>query len=386
MYGTRVIKTTLSDHYVINTVINSQIKATHKLITCRTYKNFVETSFISELSDAFTDFNINMDSNIDELWQIFKMKFLSVANTHAPYRCFRAKGSSVPWVSHDIVSVIKERDNMHKRAISENDHVLFRQYRSLRNLVTNKIHSKKKEFINDLICSSYSSKNLWRAVSVATGKNIHTDNVPNDLTCDSMNNYFSNIGCELNAQFTNTSATWKGPSSIHTFHFDVITSESVMKHLLGLPNRSNNDILEFDSKLLKLSAHVIYPYLTGLFNLSLQQKLVPVDWKTARVTPVYKGKGSRSESTNFRPIFVICHIAKIFEKCIQSQLLDYLEKYDFISCDQSAFLNKHSTVTAIHKIVDNWIQNIDEGQITCVCFFDIKNALIPLVILFSFQN
>ena len=100
----------------------------------------------------------------------------------------------------------------------------------------------------------------WRAVSVAMGKNIHTDNVPIDLTCDSMNNYLSNIGCELNAQFKNTSATWKGP-------FDVITSESVMKHLLCLPNRSNNDILEFDSKLLKLSAHVIYPYLTCLFNL-----------------------------------------------------------------------------------------------------------------------
>ena len=106
MYGTRVIKNTMSDHYVINVVINSRIKATHKLITCRTYKNFVETSFISELSDASTDFNINMDCNIDELWQIFKMKFLSVANTHAPYRSFRAKGSSVPWVSHDIVSLI----------------------------------------------------------------------------------------------------------------------------------------------------------------------------------------------------------------------------------------------------------------------------------------
>ena len=171
------------------------------MITCRTYKNFVETSFISELSDAFTDFDINTDSNIDELWQIFKMKFLSIANTEAFYRSICVKGSSVPWVSHDIVSLIKERDNMHKRAISENDHVLFRQYRSLQNLVTNKIRSNKKEFvndlkkefINDLICSSNSSNNLWWAVSVAMGKNIHTDNVHIDLSCDSMNNYFSNI-------------------------------------------------------------------------------------------------------------------------------------------------------------------------------------------------
>ena len=82
-----------------------------------------------------------------------------------------------------------------------------------------------------------------------------------ELTCDAMNHYFSNTGCELNAQFNNTPSTWKGPFSINTFHFDVITSESVMKHLICLPNRSNNDILEFDLKLLKLSAYVIYPYL-----------------------------------------------------------------------------------------------------------------------------
>ena len=75
------------------------------------------------------------------------MKFLSVANTHASYRSFCAKGTSVRWVSHDIVSLIKEHDKMHKRAISENDHILFRQYRSLRNMVTNKICSKKEELM-----------------------------------------------------------------------------------------------------------------------------------------------------------------------------------------------------------------------------------------------
>ena len=55
---------------------------------------------------------------------------------------------------------------------------------------------------------------LGRAVSFATGKGIHIDNVPIDLTSDAMNHYFSNIACELNAQFNNTPATWKGPSFI----------------------------------------------------------------------------------------------------------------------------------------------------------------------------
>ena len=48
--------------------------------------------------------------------------------------------------------------------------------------------------------------------------------------------------------------------------------------------------------------------------------------------------------------------------------------HNFISCDQSAFLKSHSTVTSLHKVVDNWLTNIDNGLITCVCFFDITKC------------
>ena len=108
--------------------------------------------------------------------------------------------------------------------------------------------------------------------------------------------------------------------------------------------------------------------------MSISQSVVPLDWKKAKVTPIYKNKGSRSDASNYRPISVICHIAKIFEKCIQIQLLSYINMHNFISCDQSAFLKSHSTVTSLHKVVDNWLTNIDNGLITCVCFFDITKC------------
>ena len=80
--------------------------------------------------------------------------------------------------------------------------------------------------------------------------------------------------------------------------------------------------------------------------MSISQSVVPLDWKKGKVTPIYKNKGSRSDASNYRPISVICHIAKIFEKCIQIQLLSYINMHNFISCDQSAFLKSHSTVTS----------------------------------------
>ena len=111
-----------------------------------------------------------------------------------------------------------------------------------------------------------------------------------------------------------------------------------------------------------------------MFNVSLCNGNVINDWKTARITPVYKGKGTKTELGNYRPISVIGHIPKIFEKCVHDQLLAYLETYNFLSVDQSAYLKNHSTQTLIHKITDTWLENIDDGLITGVCYFDVAKC------------
>ena len=57
---------------------------------------------------------------------------------------------------------------------------------------------------------------------------------------------------------------------------------------------------------------------------------LPNDWKLARVTPIYMCKGEVSAETNYRPISVISHVAKIFEKEVHTQVLLYLERHAFI--------------------------------------------------------
>ena len=47
-------------------------------------------------------------------------------------------------------------------------------------------------------------------------------------------------------------------------------------------------------------------------------------------------------------------------KVVQKQLQAYLNIHDFITPDQSAFVKDHATVTALHKVTDNWLKNIEE--------------------------
>ena len=63
--------------------------------------------------------------------------------------------------------------------------------------------------------------------------------------------------------------------------------------------------------------------------MSLHTHHLPADWKKAGVTPIYKGTGEVNEPNNYRPISVVSHISKMFEKCINHQLLQYFESHSF---------------------------------------------------------
>ena len=164
------------------------------------------------------------------------------------------------------------------------------------------------------------------------------------------------------------------PSPIYSFTFESICIETVYNDLQSLDCESNSGVLNLDTKLLKLSANVICESLTHLFHLSLNSKIIPGEWKIARITPIYKGTGDIHLETNYRPISVLSHIAKIFERWVHEQLVHYLEFHSLITPYQSAYLKKHSTVTCLHHVVDDMYESIDDGLVCGVCFLDIEKC------------
>ena len=142
----------------------------------------------------------------------------------------------------------------------------------------------------------------------------------------------------------------------------------------ALPGRSHNDILGIDSKLLRMSAHIVAPSLTAIINASLSTGFVIDNGKVAKVTPAYKGKGDVMNTTNYRPLSVVAHVSKIVEKLIQQQVMDYLEIHEFITNDQSAYLKRHYTQTCLHRLVDDILENRNQGEVTGLCFLDIQKC------------
>ena len=54
-------------------------------------------------------------------------------------------------------------------------------------------------------------------------------------------------------------------------------------------------------KILKKTVEQICTPLAHVFNMSLQEGIVPLEWKEANIIPLFK-KGSRIKSVHYRPV------------------------------------------------------------------------------------
>ena len=120
--------------------------------------------------------------------------------------------------------------------------------------------------------------------------------------------------------------------------------------------------------------HILLHPLSHVFNLSLHHGTLPIDFKKARTTPVFKKKGSITDVSNYCPISVISHISKLLESIVKEQLLTHLIEQHLLSKNQFAYIKGRSTETALHKIIDNWLNNIGNGKITGACFLDLSKC------------
>ena len=72
--------------------------------------------------------------------------------------------------------------------------------------------------------------------------------------------------------------------------------------------------------------------------------MLPTDLKVASVKPLLKKQSlSSDEFKNFRPISKSSILAKVVEKCVAKQLIDYLDANDLNVIYQSAHKKLHST-------------------------------------------
>ena len=66
------------------------------------------------------------------------------------------------------------------------------------------------------------------------------------------------------------------------------------------------------------------PYLTVAINFSLRENIFPEELRHSEVIPLYK-KLDPLNKENYRPVSLLSHVSKVFERIIYKQINLYME-------------------------------------------------------------
>ena len=226
---------------------------------------------------------------------------------------------------------------------------------------------------------------MWKIINKLTDKKSKTTKITElkvngesitkqDSIADALNTYFNEIGPYLASNLPDSNTipeNYISPCDT-SFEFSEILPLDVHR-ILSMPKTSKATGHDrISPKLLKYCADIVAKSLTVIFIKSIEMGVFPDDFKVACVSPIHKS-GSKSESSNYRPISVLTIISKTFEKLISKQLTVYLESNKLPSVYQAGFRKKSSTQTSLLHIT-KWYMNMDKGRLNGIILLDLKQA------------
>ena len=142
-----------------------------------------------------------------------------------------------------------------------------------------------------------------------------------------------------------------------------LTDDEVKEALRSLMPNKSPAYENISSNVLNETSDIFFTSLKYIFNLSLQQGILPESLKIAKVSPIYK-KDEEFLLTNYRPVAVLPCSSKLLERIMYNRLFKYLSENSILYEKQFGFQTSHSTEHAILLLVNQLYESFDENKFT----------------------
>ncbi len=118
------------------------------MIETRQFKHFNREKFLSDLNQ-FPLAKVDLYSDPNDMWRVWKEMFLDCDDTHAPLKLKRIRKKRSPWITRELLCLIRKRDFLKKKAIASTNSATSDQSKRARNQTNNAIKLAKKRFVSD---------------------------------------------------------------------------------------------------------------------------------------------------------------------------------------------------------------------------------------------
>ena len=376
---------------------------TTQKVTYRSYRKFIESNFLEDLSLAPLTSCFKYENANDQM-NAYNEIFSNVLDKHAPIKQRIIKKTPPPFMNNNLRKAIYKKCMLRNKFYKDKSDRNWLLYKSQRNKVTQLRRLSIRNYFTVKTQGVSNSGDFWKIIKpFITDKHCLSDEhimlrenntlITNTVdVCNVFNDYFTNVANTIGFQdkiplnvmndellhFIITK--FKHHPSIqaihrqnikYSFHFNTTTEQEVGKVISELNIKKSMGYDFISPKVLKMSSSYITPVITTLINNCIQNYVFPSELKLAEVASLFK-KNDKLTKENYRPISILIIMSKVFEKIFATRITEYFLK--IFSPFISAYRPGCNCEQVLIKFVSVWKRALDNNIYFGSIMMDLSKA------------
>ena len=316
-----------------------------------------------------------LDRNAEMAVSQWSNDFLGALDEVAPLKPKPLRKRLSPFVTEQTKNLMLERDFLLRRIrqLKNNSNVTLaedseQRLKVLKKRIKSRIRHESKEQGKEILRGRDTGA-IWRFLRQASSTTKNYTEQFEDIV--KLNDYLAEVVRDPSSTPLSALSTC---SNHNSFSFQHLSIDETRRALESVKRKTAPGHDGITSYMLRNLAAALAPTLTRLFNMCIDDGEFPTTWKLANLKAIWKGKGSKADATNYRPISVLPLLARVFEKLLVKQLSHFSETSSIIPESQFGFRPQSSCELALIKMTDSWMRAVDEGKMVGVLLLDLSKA------------
>ena len=346
------------------------------------YKKGNYTEISNHLDSCAYNFNNpDVNASYDTLVDLYSNSVLKCIPTKVT-KAGQVTKSNPKWFNKDVKYHTSRKYRLHRKLLaSPNCGSLLNEYRTACKEVKKAVNSAVQLFESKIVSNcKLNPKPLYNYIncqktckeSIRSLVDQNGHRVNDGLgKANLLNIQFASVFNEINQSIIPTLPERKTVKCV--LNIQLFSVDNIDKALRKINQHKSAGTDGIHQYVLKHSSLGFASILSRIFSESFRQSKVPLKWKEANITPIFK-KGPRIIPANYRPISLTAVPCKLMERILRDVMLKHLTDNNLIASEQHGFVLSKSCVTNLLETLDTISNALLKDHRVILIFLDFAKA------------
>ena len=316
----------------------------------------------------------------------------------APMKVITLKKKAATWITEEILEQRRYRERLRAKARRTKRDEDFRDWKKVRRMVARLVKEGKKRHLHQGLRDQLSnSSSAWRGVKAHLGwdsqvgpkalgvkrgeakATVEKLVTKPDEVAEAMVKQYEAKNEEVKEAIGHPAMDYLAKvrrltaGNCGKFNFKEVKEKDVREAIQKVDDKESFGVDLISYGCLKKPIDYVTKPLTEIINMSIRIAKYPRCWTTARVKPIWKGKGNdKSEAKSFRPVALLPACGRIMEGLLAKQINKHAKLRNILHDSVHGFRTGHGTDTALAEVWEYVLGEVERGRIVALCLLDVS--------------